>query len=61
VIGSRLDRFYAWSARELGQPGLVSLARCGAPVYAWPCAARRVWQLPDPSVAVRLLRVTTAP
>ncbi len=61
VISPRLQLLYAWSALELDQPGLLRLIREGAPIYAWPYAARRVWHPAQPSRAVRLLRHATRP
>jgi hypothetical protein len=61
VITARLQQLYAWSARELDQPGLLPLIQEGAPVYAWPHEARHVWHTDRPSPAVRLLRQATSP
>ena len=47
VIVPRLQRLYEWSARELGQPGLLELVRDGSPIYAWPFEERQVWRSPD--------------
>ncbi|HWM60433.1 MAG TPA: hypothetical protein VNO83_21590 [Pseudonocardia sp.] len=61
VIVSRMDLLYEWSALELHQPDVFRLIEDGAPVYAWPYAARHVWRAAHPSAAVRLLRYTTSP
>jgi hypothetical protein len=44
VIVPRLQRLYEWSARELGEPGLLDLVRDGNPTYAWPFEERHVWR-----------------
>ncbi|HEY7100981.1 MAG TPA: hypothetical protein VH573_05005 [Mycobacteriales bacterium] len=44
VILPRLQQLYAWSAHELGAPGLLDCVREGALTYAWPFEDRRVWQ-----------------
>jgi hypothetical protein len=61
VIVPRLQALYAWSARELGEPGLLDLVRDGSPVYAWPYAQRDVWRAPLPSRPMRLLSRVTRP
>jgi hypothetical protein len=61
VIVPRLQRLYEWSARELGEPGLMELVRDGSPVYAWPYEQRHVWRRADTPSAARVLgRVTKA-
>ena len=47
VIVPRLQRLYAWSAAELGEPRLLELVRDGNPIYAWPFEQRHVWRAPD--------------
>jgi hypothetical protein len=59
VIEPRLQRLYEWSAAELGEDGLRGLIRDGRPAYAWPEAQDRVWELSDPSLPVRVIRVAT--
>jgi hypothetical protein len=46
VIVPRLQRLYAWSAQELGEPRLLDLVREGNPIYAWPFEERHVWRAP---------------
>jgi hypothetical protein len=59
VIVPRLQRLYAWSADELGEPRLLELVRDGNPIYAWPYEERHVWRAPRvPFVARVLERVT---
>jgi hypothetical protein len=61
VIVPRLQRVYEWSARELREPRLLGLVRCGSPVYAWPFEKRHVWRSPQMPFAGRALeRVTRA-
>ena len=61
VIGSRLQRLYDWSARELEHPGLHLLIRDGSPAYAWPSSERHVWDAPPlPPLAVALGIATSA-
>ncbi|MBJ7332846.1 MAG: hypothetical protein JHC95_23335 [Solirubrobacteraceae bacterium] len=54
VILPRLQSLYAWSADELGEPGLLGLIRDGSPTYAWPFEDRHVWAA-RPTVAGRVL------
>jgi hypothetical protein len=56
IIQPRLQRLYEWSARELGEPGLLGLVRDGNPVYAWPFENRHVWEQAQPTQTVRALR-----
>src|SRR5207342_823529 len=44
VILPRLQQIYAWSAHELGAPGLLECAHDGALTYAWSFEDRSVWQ-----------------
>jgi hypothetical protein len=61
VITPRLQRLYAWSARDLAEPRLLALVRDGSPTYAWPFERRSVWQAAAPPRAARLVeRVTRA-
>ncbi len=61
VIVPRLQRLYEWSARELGEPGLLELVRDGNPIYAWPFEERHVWRPPQmPPVGRALERATRA-
>jgi hypothetical protein len=46
VILPRVQQLYAWSAHELGAPGLLECVREGAMTYAWPFEERSVWQPP---------------
>jgi hypothetical protein len=58
VIVPRLQRLYAWSAVELGEPRLLGLVREGNPIYAWPYEQRHVWRierLPFPGGVVERL------
>jgi hypothetical protein len=61
VIQPRIDRLYAWSARELGRPALLDLLAGDIPAYAWPLVDAEVWAF-VPSrlarVARRMLPVT---
>jgi hypothetical protein len=61
VIVPRLQRLYAWSARELDEPRLLGLERDGNPIYAWPFAARHVWRAPPMPVPGRVLAYVTRP
>lgn len=61
VIGPRLRDLYAWSAEELGLPGLLDLLRDGLPAYAWPAERADVWLAPPPSLPARFLGGATAP
>lgn len=56
IIQPRLQGLYEWSAKELGEPGLLALVRDGIPIYAWPFENRDVWEPAQPSRAVRTLR-----
>jgi len=47
VIAPRLEQLYAWSAHELGAPGLTDCARQRALTYAWALEDRDVWGPPD--------------
>jgi hypothetical protein len=59
VILPRLQRVYAWSAGELGEPRVLELVRDGNPIYAWPYEKRHVWHSPDmPWVGRVLVRAT---
>jgi hypothetical protein len=58
VIVPRLQRLYAWSARELAAPGLLDCVRDGSLTYAW--ADPSVWRSP-PSFAVRLVQRALRP
>jgi len=61
VIVPRLQRLYAWSAEELGEPRLLELVRDGNPIYAWPFEQRHVWHPPKMTSAGRVLeRITRA-
>ena len=56
VISPRLRDVYAWSADELGLPGLATLLdEGGHPAYAWSPADGRVWD-PAPSRLARVAR-----
>jgi hypothetical protein len=59
VIAPRLQRLYAWSAQELGEPRLLGLVRDGNPIYAWPYEERHVWRTPHMSRIARLLERAT--
>jgi len=61
VIQPRLQRLYAWSARELDLPDLAELAVDGTPAYAWEPSERREWQPPSLPLAAKAIRVVTAP
>lgn len=56
IIQPRLQRLYEWSAKELGEPGVLGLVREGSPVYAWPFENREVWAPARPPRTVRALR-----
>ncbi|HEY8544773.1 MAG TPA: hypothetical protein VIL36_06985 [Acidimicrobiales bacterium] len=60
VIAPRLPRLFAWSAQDLGEPGLLGLLRDGRPVYAGH-DDRHVWHPPALPLAGRLLRRATRP
>jgi hypothetical protein len=53
VIVPRLRWLYAWSADELGAPGLRDCIDDGALTYAWPAQDSAVWR-PPASFAVQL-------
>jgi len=59
VIQPRVDRLYAWSAAELGIPGVGDLVDQGIPTYAWRHADNALghhpWR-PRPSRTARLAR-----
>lgn len=59
VIQPRLAQLYAWSAEELGQPGLRYLISYGVPAYVWPAQERGVWDPPALGRAARLLKGAT--
>jgi hypothetical protein len=60
VIRPRAQQLYEWSARELGEPDLLTLVREGNPVYAWSYDQRYVWNSPHmPAMARLLQRATT--
>jgi hypothetical protein len=59
VIVPRLQRLYAWSAQDLGEPGLLELIRDGSPIYAWPYEQRHVWRSASLPFAAELLRRLT--
>jgi hypothetical protein len=59
VIVPRLQRLYAWSAEDLGEPRLLELVRDGSPIYAWPFERRHVWKPASMPVAARLLERAT--
>jgi len=60
VIGTRLQRLYDWSARELEHPELSTLIRDGSPVYAWRYSERRVWDAPPMHLVALALRTATS-
>src|SRR5262245_42679650 len=59
VIAPRLQRLYAWSAVELGEPRVAELVRGGSPVYAWPYEERQVWRARRTPLAARVLERAT--
>jgi hypothetical protein len=59
VILPRMQRVYEWSAKELGEPRLVELARDGSPTYAWPFEERHVWRSTHMSLVGRVLERAT--
>jgi hypothetical protein len=61
VIAPRIQTLYEWSAGELGQPELGTLARDGNPVYAWSYDDRRYWRLPRDPLSIRAIRRATSP
>ncbi len=61
VIAPRLQRLYAWSAGDLGEPRLRELVRDGSPIYAWPFEQRHVWRTPNMPLPARAVeRITRA-
>jgi hypothetical protein len=62
IIVPRLVGLYAWSARELGLPGLATLLRREgpAPAYAWDPDDADVWD-PRPSLLARAARRLVGP
>lgn len=44
VIAPRLQELYEWSARALGEPGLLGCIDHGCPTYAWPPERGDVWR-----------------
>lgn len=56
VIAPRLPELYAWSAGELGLPGLRALVQDRAPAYAWDVRDRQPWT-PPASRLVRAVRL----
>ena len=60
VILPRLQQLYAWSAHELGAPGLLDCVHDGALTYAWSFEDRSVWQAPQ-SALQRLARRALPP
>jgi hypothetical protein len=60
LIAPRVQALYAWSARELGLPGLLELIRDGIPTYAWSYADRHVWRQARESISIRAVRVATS-
>ena len=65
VIVPRLDALFAWSARELGLPGLDALLDRSGPVpaYAWDAHDAEVWRSTPTGLARaarRLLPVVTS-
>jgi hypothetical protein len=61
IIGPRLQQIYEWSAAELDQPALLGCIRNGSPTYAWPYADRQVWDPPQVSASVRVVRRAVPP
>jgi hypothetical protein len=59
VIQPRLTALYAWSAQELGQPGLSGLIHDGVPAYAWQREERGLWDPPPLGVAARFPSAAT--
>ena len=59
VIQPRLDALYAWSAVELGHPGLREFIRDGMPAYAWPEDERMLWEAPALGAPARVLKAAT--
>ena len=55
VITPRVERIYAWSAGELGTPGLRQLLSEQTPCYAWPATDQQPWN-PSPSLMARVSR-----
>lgn len=59
-IQPRIDALFSWSARELAEPRLESLARDGVPAYAWDPNDREPWNPPE-GVPARLARRLVRP
>lgn len=55
VIQPRVGALYAWSAAELGLPGLAGLLHRAVPAYAWDSADAEHWN-PQPSRVARWAR-----
>jgi hypothetical protein len=60
LIEPRLPQLYAWSAHELGAPGLLNCLRDGAMTYAWPFEDREAWR-PRRSLTIQLTRRALPP
>jgi len=56
LIVPRLPQLYAWSARQLDEPGLLDCIRDGSPTYSWSYADRDVWHPAHRSPPVRAIR-----
>lgn len=56
VIQPRLPQLYAWSAEELGLPGLTALLDGDVPAYAWDSSDAEHWR-PAPSRVARLAQI----
>lgn len=61
VIVPRLQALYEWSAAELDEPRLATLARDGSPIYAFPEERRRVWRADPMPLTGRVLAGLTRP
>ncbi len=61
VILPRIQMLYDWSAKELTLPALAELVAQECPCYAAPFGADTIWNLANPSLPVKLLRVATTP
>ena len=61
VILPRIQPVYEWSARALGEPGLLALVHDGNPAYAWPPEEWHVWRSPEMPIAGRILERATRP
>jgi hypothetical protein len=57
--GLRLQRLYAWSAKDLDEPRLLELIRDGSPIYAWPHEQWHVWRARHTPRAARMLERVT--